>query len=97
MVFVFGIDFPVMEVLVLIDLILFVYAMLLFYQLLKLKSVTEKLSNIVGNYIHSDIVLWSADRLKSKVKVDDLKSRLLKAGYSNADDIISKASALNKA
>ncbi len=104
MVLAFGVDLPVMEMLILLDLILFVYLMIVLFQVSKINSIrlglekqVQDLDAIVRAYVKSDVVLWTAERLSSGVPEATVLQTLENAGYSNFEEIVRKAKALKLA
>ncbi len=104
MVFAFGMDLPVMEMLILLDLILFVYLMIVLFQVSKINSIrlglekqVQALDAIVRAYVKSDVVLWTAERLSANVPEATVLQTLETAGYSNFEEIVRKAKALKLA
>ena len=104
MVYAFGTDLPVMEMLILLDLIMFVYLMIVLFQVSKLNSLKvglekqmQDLDAIVRAYVKSDVVLWTAERLSANVPDATMLQTLENAGYSNFEEIVRKAKALKLA
>ncbi len=91
-----------MEILILLNLILFVYLMIVLFQVSKLNNIrvtletqVQELDAIVRAYVKSDVVLWAAERLGAGVTEITVALALEKAGYSNAPEIVEKAKALS--
>ncbi|HEV8289437.1 MAG TPA: hypothetical protein VGQ00_00590 [Candidatus Norongarragalinales archaeon] len=104
MVQIFGIiDFPVTELLLFFNVILFVFLIILTIQLKRLNSIKEDLygevrdlRNVMHEYIKSDVVLWSLQLLQAGMPPNMVKEALRAEGYENAGEIVEKAQSISK-
>jgi len=99
MVEVFSPDFSI-----LIEAVLLFFLILIFYELVKLRSIRKEFSDqlsdikvVLDKYAGRDIVLWAAEQLKKGTSVTGVRHLLYEGGYADADEIVQKASILNRA
>lgn len=91
------------DVVALLDVVLLFFIILIFNELVKLRRLREEfavqlsdIKTVLDKYAGRDIVLWSAEQLKSGLSQAGVRHLLFESGYPDADEIVQKAALLNR-
>ena len=91
------------DVLLAFDALLLVFLILIFYEIIKLRNLRQEfavqltdLKTMFDKHASRDIVLWTAQQLKTGMSNSGVRHMLYEAGYADADEIVQRASALSR-
>jgi hypothetical protein len=99
MVYIFGVDIPVLEFLLFLNIIMLVYVIIILVMLWELKKVRKSLviagEKILEDDVNATLVLWTHEKLKAGVSEEKIRKALIEARFTQIDEIIKKAKAIH--
>lgn len=97
MVFIFGLDIPVLEFLFILNIIMLSYIIIILVMLLELRKVRKGLVTaseiILEDDINTTLVLWTHGKIKSGMSEEKIRKALIEARFTQIDEVIKKAKA----